>query len=125
MTCNVVQVREALRFIDADGSGTIDREEIKEMLKRRNKPKPSAGAWPHPKGPTAPRPRGPTALGPLVRTLRLQWLRRLRLSPRAVASGLRLCHGHRPVWFASRSLPGSLAARSPLAPRSLPACSPP
>ena len=29
-------VREALRFIDTDGSGTIDREEIKEMLKRFN-----------------------------------------------------------------------------------------
>ena len=29
-------VREALRFIDTDGSGVIDREEIKEMLFRFN-----------------------------------------------------------------------------------------
>ena len=29
-------VREALRFIDTDGSGTISREEVKEMLSRFN-----------------------------------------------------------------------------------------
>ena len=36
LTTKFDTVREALRFIDTDGSGTIDREEIKEMLKRFN-----------------------------------------------------------------------------------------
>ena len=36
LTTKFDSVREALRFVDQDGSGTIDREEIKEMLKRFN-----------------------------------------------------------------------------------------
>ena len=36
LTTKFDTVREALRFIDTDGSGVIDREEIKEMLFRFN-----------------------------------------------------------------------------------------
>ena len=34
LTTKFDSVREALRFVDQDGSGTVDREEIMEMLRR-------------------------------------------------------------------------------------------
>ena len=49
----LVQVREALRFVDTDGSGTINREEIKEMLYRFNILAPPGEAAAGPNG--APR----------------------------------------------------------------------